>query len=219
MMVFSNSETRLLFVVVSSLPSPSFVSLTLCLASNCSISLNKETNVGTVCGSKCSAVVGSKGTQTRPVLGWTHQGDFNKWLRWCDTAASNRGYVNTNTIAAGHCNNFLASSPTLPLFAWPLLTKLFASDATVNFNCDQRCSGVIDALDHSVSKRCCTDSLGTCLKICFHPSGLLSHNNPWPSIASSSSSSVSLATCFIKMGSNSGRAASVNGWRGYVTGA
>ena len=67
--------------------------------------------MGTYSTLKASAFLGSIGTQILPneqterlglvkamlgfsylpVLGWTHQGDFNKWLMPVDTLASKRG--------------------------------------------------------------------------------------------------------------------------------
>lgn len=36
--------------------------------------------LGTAMGSKASAFLGSKHTQTRPVLGWMQKGDLSRWL-------------------------------------------------------------------------------------------------------------------------------------------
>jgi len=54
-------------------------------------SLMTLVSVGTSASLKFSTLFGSNGTQMLPVLGWTQNGDFNKWFIEVDTLASNLG--------------------------------------------------------------------------------------------------------------------------------
>jgi len=58
--------------------------------------------VGTAVGSKSSQLLGSIGTQTRPVLGCIQKGAFSKWFMCFDTSMSSLGYVYKKTISSTH---------------------------------------------------------------------------------------------------------------------
>ena len=81
---------RLLLLLVVSPSSPLIVFLCNEEEDESNSSANDAT-VGVVCGSHSSTLVGSIGTQTRPVFGCTHHGDFNKWFLCVLTFTSKRG--------------------------------------------------------------------------------------------------------------------------------
>ena len=85
-LVLSTSEIFIrLLLLLTSLPSTLFI-----LLEESNSSANDAT-VGVVCGSHSSTFDGSIGTQTRPVFGCTHQGDFSKWFLCVLTLTSKRG--------------------------------------------------------------------------------------------------------------------------------
>lgn len=67
--------------------------------------------VGTVVGSNFDALLGLKGQQTFPVLGWIQKGDFRRWFRPLVTLMSSLGYPYWIIISSTTCLPFHFKRP------------------------------------------------------------------------------------------------------------
>ena len=133
--------------------------------------------VGTALGSKFSIISKSRGTQTRPVAGWTQKGAFRRWFRCFETSASRRGYVYCRMMSSSAVLRvFFDQFSLLSHFIWQKKWLTLCADISLkqsdHLSSDER-PGLDSHLERSVFARL---ESGIAFSSSSYPSSLLKHS-------------------------------------------